>query len=133
MPDWFMDLGRGLIDSGADLIVGHGVPVLQRIVFHRNRPIFGSLGNFIFHTERASTYDREGVDVWSGALCKCRFTDSGCDSIDIMPITVGRPEAGAAGLPPAPRPLTGPDATRVFKRLADGLSSAERGKLRLVG
>src|SRR5690606_11348197 len=94
LPDWFIDLGRLLVDRGADMVVGHGVPVLQRIVFHRGRPIFGSLGNFIFHTARAATYDRERVEVWSGAVCRCRFEDGACSGIDILPVAVGRPEPG---------------------------------------
>jgi poly-gamma-glutamate synthesis protein (capsule biosynthesis protein) len=133
MPAWFMDLGRGLIDFGADLVVGHGVPVLQPVVFHKGKPIFGSLGNVIFHTERAATYDRERPEVWEGAFCRCRFAGGVCETIDVLPVAVGRPEPGADGLPPAPHALTGSDAERIFERLAKNLAGAERGKLRLAG
>lgn len=132
-PDWFFDLGRALIDRGADLVVGHGVPVLQRIAFHRGRPIFGSLGNFVFHTRRAGTYDREGVDVWSGALCRCRFAADGtCLGIDVLPVDVGRPEPGDDGMPPSPAVLRGAGARRVVERLTAGLGEDGRGIVRCL-
>jgi poly-gamma-glutamate synthesis protein (capsule biosynthesis protein) len=134
MPDWFMDLGRTLVEKGADLVVGHGVPVLQRIAFHERRPIFGSLGNFVFHTERAATYDRERPEVWDGALCRCRFGDGGeCEAIEVLPVAVGRPEMDAGGLSPAPAVLKGAAASRVMERLTAGLSGTDREKVRLVG
>lgn len=37
-----------LIDAGADLIIGTGPHVLQRAEVYKNRPIFYSLGNFLF-------------------------------------------------------------------------------------
>ncbi|MFH1226152.1 MAG: CapA family protein [bacterium] len=39
---------RLFIDSGADLVVGHHPHVVQGIEIYNNRPIFYSLGNFIF-------------------------------------------------------------------------------------
>lgn len=39
---------RRLIDAGADVIIGHHPHVLQGIEIYKNRPIFYSLGNFIF-------------------------------------------------------------------------------------
>lgn len=41
-------LGRMMIDSGADVIMGHHPHVLQGIEFYKNKPIVYSLGNFVF-------------------------------------------------------------------------------------
>jgi hypothetical protein len=38
---------RGVIDAGADAVVGHGPHVLRGVEFYRGRPIFYSLGNFV--------------------------------------------------------------------------------------
>lgn len=38
---------RAAVDSGADVVVGHGPHVLRAIECYRGRPIFYSLGNFI--------------------------------------------------------------------------------------
>jgi poly-gamma-glutamate capsule biosynthesis protein CapA/YwtB (metallophosphatase superfamily) len=39
---------QGLVDAGADLVLGHHPQVLQPVVWHRSRPIIPSLGKFIF-------------------------------------------------------------------------------------
>ncbi len=41
-------LARVLIDSGVDVVVGHHPHVVQDVEFYREKPIFYSLGNFIF-------------------------------------------------------------------------------------
>jgi hypothetical protein len=41
-------IGRILIDAGADIIVGHHPHVVQGLEIYKERPIFYSLGNFIF-------------------------------------------------------------------------------------
>lgn len=45
---------RICIDEGADAVIGHGPHVLRGIEIYRNRPIFYSLGNFIFQNETVS-------------------------------------------------------------------------------
>ncbi|MDR0799603.1 MAG: CapA family protein [Dysgonamonadaceae bacterium] len=41
-----------LIDAGADAIIGHHPHVLQSVEYYRDKPIFYSLGNFIFDSSR---------------------------------------------------------------------------------
>lgn len=41
-------LAHGLIDSGADIIIGHHPHVVQGMEIYKDKPIFYSLGNFIF-------------------------------------------------------------------------------------
>lgn len=45
---------RSCIDEGADAVIGHGPHILRGIELYRNRPIFYSLGNFIFQNETVS-------------------------------------------------------------------------------
>ncbi len=42
------NIAHALIDAGADVIIGHHPHVVQGIEVYKNRPIFYSLGNFIF-------------------------------------------------------------------------------------
>lgn len=42
------DLAHTLIDAGADIIIGHHPHVVQGVEIYKNKPIFYSLGNFIF-------------------------------------------------------------------------------------
>ncbi|MBB3593840.1 poly-gamma-glutamate synthesis protein (capsule biosynthesis protein) [Rhizobium sp. BK529] len=113
-PEWMLDLCRDLIDDGADIILGTGSPVMQPIFFHRGKAIIPGLGNFVFHTNRASTYDEKGVDVWRSAALRLTLGYDGvCTGLDILPVAVGRP---SAGISPAPVPLTENDAEAVRVR-----------------
>jgi poly-gamma-glutamate synthesis protein (capsule biosynthesis protein) len=46
-------LGRALIDAGADVIVGHHSHCLHPVEIYRGKPIFYSLGNFLFEGARS--------------------------------------------------------------------------------
>ena len=47
-PDFLPGLAHAAIDAGADAFVGHGPHQLRGIEIYRGRPIFYSLGNFLF-------------------------------------------------------------------------------------
>jgi poly-gamma-glutamate synthesis protein (capsule biosynthesis protein) len=130
-PRWVTDLARHLIDCGADMIVGTGAPVLQAMSFHRGKPILAGLGNFIFHTRRGETYDRQGVDVWTGAICRCSFdmSNRSCRSVEVLPIAVGRPAGAPDNAAAAPSPLGGDAAQRAFDRLTADLAAEDRVRL----
>lgn len=132
-PAWFLDLARETIEQGADVVVAHGVPVLQKISFHRGRPIFCGLGNFIFHTRRPAAYDAQGQDVWSGAVCTCHFAaDGSCSGIEVLPVAVGRPSLEEDRLPAAPGVLHEEAADAVLARLTEGLSADDQPLVRLL-
>lgn len=57
---------RLAIEAGADAFYGHGPHVLRGIEIHRGKPIFYSLGDFIFQNETAllqpwDNYDNQGL------------------------------------------------------------------------
>lgn len=41
-------LARATIDAGADIVVGHHPHVMEKVEYYNGKPIFYSLGNFIF-------------------------------------------------------------------------------------
>jgi poly-gamma-glutamate capsule biosynthesis protein CapA/YwtB (metallophosphatase superfamily) len=132
-PAWLHDLACSMIDRGVHMVVGTGSPVLQPVSFHRGRPILGGLGNLIFHTRRSSTYDREGVDVWTGAACRATFDESGeCNALEIMPVAVGRPDIGPRGLAVGPAALDRAAAGDVFDRLTARLDAGSKARVRLA-
>lgn len=55
-------LGKWLIDNGADVVIGHHPHVTQEIEIYKNKPIFYSLGNFIFD-QYFSKDTQEGYSV----------------------------------------------------------------------
>lgn len=59
---------RACIDSGADVVVMHGAHVLRGVEVYRNRPIFYSLGNFIYQSRSLEKlpediYERYGLGL----------------------------------------------------------------------
>ncbi len=78
-PDWLRRVGRACIEAGATVFVSHGVPMPLGIEFHRGRPLFMGLGNFVFDTYRPERYT-EGA-VWRSALAECRLEN---DRIELL-------------------------------------------------
>ncbi|MGE0814659.1 MAG: CapA family protein [Vicinamibacterales bacterium] len=50
-PEFFVTFARRMVDAGADMVVTSGPHVLRGIEIYKNRPIFYSLGDFIFQNE----------------------------------------------------------------------------------
>lgn len=49
LADYQLEVGHALIDAGADVIIGHHPHSLQEVEVYKGKPIFYSLGNFVFH------------------------------------------------------------------------------------
>lgn len=56
---------RTLIDAGADVIVGHGAHHLRGIEIYKGKPIFYSLGDFIFQNETLLRLPNENFETYS--------------------------------------------------------------------
>jgi poly-gamma-glutamate synthesis protein (capsule biosynthesis protein) len=48
IADYQRTAARAALDAGADLVFGHGPHKMQAVEVHRGKPIFYSLGNFVF-------------------------------------------------------------------------------------
>jgi poly-gamma-glutamate capsule biosynthesis protein CapA/YwtB (metallophosphatase superfamily) len=64
--DFIKEFSRTCIDQGAHAIIGHGPHVLRGIEIYKNRPIFYSLGNFIFQNDTvvklpSDFYEKQGL------------------------------------------------------------------------
>ncbi|NTH68480.1 CapA family protein [Rhizobium rhizogenes] len=121
VPNWVGGLARQCIDAGASIFVSHGAPVLQPLEIYKGRPIFYSLGNFIFHTRSdISTWKR--TEVWESVVGLCSFGfDNRLTSLKLYPVLIG----GEEGLqdPTIERRLVphlaiGASAERILQRLA---------------
>ncbi len=62
------NLAHLIIDSGADAIIGHHPHVIQGIEIYKNKPIFYSLGNFIFDQYFSS-------DTQNGLMIELKFNE----------------------------------------------------------
>jgi poly-gamma-glutamate synthesis protein (capsule biosynthesis protein) len=66
-PEFLHVFARAMIEAGADVFVGHGPHVLRGIEIFKGKPIFYSLGNFIFQNETllrlpSENYERYDLD-----------------------------------------------------------------------
>ncbi len=52
--DFLQVFARSCIDEGAHAVIGHGPHILRGIEMYKKRPIFYSLGNFIFQNDTVS-------------------------------------------------------------------------------
>lgn len=76
------EIGRALIDAGADIIIGHHPHVVQGVEIYKNRPIFYSLGNFIFDQYFS-------VDTQQGLSLDLTLSDQGMQ-IKLLPLVSSR-------------------------------------------
>jgi poly-gamma-glutamate synthesis protein (capsule biosynthesis protein) len=65
-PEFLITAAHAAIDAGADIFVAHGPHILRGIEIYHGRPIFYSLGDFIFENETmqfqpAEIYDALGL------------------------------------------------------------------------
>jgi len=94
-------LARVLADAGADVIVGHGPHVLQRIEWVGNTLVAYSLGNFLFDQPYPA-------DCRQGAILEVTLRGGRIFTVKILPTVV---ESGRT-LPAGPQ-----DAAAIYKRL----------------
>ena len=82
--------GYALIDAGADVIIGHHPHVIEPLEIYNGKPIFYSLGNFIF--DQIQPENNEGVGV------KIKIDKDGRPSFEILPYRIKKMEPQLLGL-----------------------------------
>ena len=115
-------LAEALVQAGADVIVGHHPHVLHGIEVIAGRPVFHSLGNFLFHTLRVgaqpvlrrpdppyswrSLRSRANLD---SAVAIVTLEDRRPTSVEIVPVLIN--------VTGDPEPASGDDAARILATL----------------
>lgn len=126
VPEWVSGVARQCIDAGAAMFVSHGAPVLQPVEIYRRRPIFYSLGNFIFHV-RSEKSTWRAAEVWESVVGLCSYgQDNELIDISFYPIVIG----GEDGLKDlllesrlVPHLATGGSAERILGRFKEQSAS----------
>ena len=67
-PDWLSPLGHQILRAGADAVLCTGPPFAYPVEHIGPGLLAPSLGNLVFHTRRAATYDRLRLPVWTGMV-----------------------------------------------------------------
>jgi len=114
-----LEFGRQAVEAGADVVVGHGPHLVMGAEIHQGRPIFHSLGNFIFQNEAigafpAEAYARFGLgptatpsefldartgkdtrgfpaspEFWQGCAATCEFEAGRLARVRLLPLDLG--------------------------------------------
>jgi poly-gamma-glutamate synthesis protein (capsule biosynthesis protein) len=79
-PNWLVDFTHEAIDAGAATFIVHGPHQLRGVEIYQGRPIFYSLGNFIFHIETIDPMPSDirarydvGMDALASEIYDTRF------------------------------------------------------------
>jgi poly-gamma-glutamate capsule biosynthesis protein CapA/YwtB (metallophosphatase superfamily) len=117
------------IDSGADIVVMHGAPLLHGVEVYHGKPIFYDLGNFIYNVPPVLTYIDEPM-AWESATASVEFVHGKLRSVTFHPVTLnnigtGQPDVHSEytnnpfldtrGLP---QPANGAKGRYILERLA---------------
>jgi poly-gamma-glutamate synthesis protein (capsule biosynthesis protein) len=117
--DFVIEFAHVMVDAGADMVIGHGPHLLRGMEIYKGKPIFYSVGNFVFQPELmrrmpAEDYETLGWDMskpagtmqsqlisesksgfgrdrryWETVLPVCVFEDRQLTEIQLHPITLG--------------------------------------------
>lgn len=122
VPEWVGAVAKQCIDAGAAMFVSHGAPVLQPVEIYRGRPIFYSLGNFIFHVRSANS-PWKAREVWESVIGLCTFGDDGkLANMCFHPVAIGGNEVSRSydlEMRLVPEVVDGPDAERILHRFRE--------------
>jgi poly-gamma-glutamate synthesis protein (capsule biosynthesis protein) len=119
-PEWQKALAHQAIDAGAGVFVSHGVPRMHGIEIYRGRPIFYSLGSFVFQT--ATPLGAYAPDVWQSTLATCRFSGGRLRDIELAPVQLNEQGVSTAlHLETRGRPslAAGDDAAAILAHVAE--------------
>lgn len=109
-------IGRKLVDAGADIILGGHPHVTQSYEIYKSRPIFYSLGNFIFdHTYIPTTRESFIAEITIGNLLDLV-------SVNVIPIIIGENSY-------QPQIVRSPQMAASIKRVNTVLSTFENQSL----
>ena len=118
-PEFLTTFARACIDAGADAFLGHGPHITRAVEIYEGKPIFYSLGNFIFQNDTvrwqpaynyesvglgpehtpADFYDRRSENdargfpgdpiYWSSVVARCEYRARELHRVTLHPIDLG--------------------------------------------
>jgi poly-gamma-glutamate capsule biosynthesis protein CapA/YwtB (metallophosphatase superfamily) len=145
--DFLPAFAHAVIDAGADIVVGHGPHLLRGLEFYKGKPIFYSLGNFIFQYETLERFAADDYDTmkrdpawtagqvtadihqnlersfpaddryWETVLPLCEFEGDRLCEITLYPLTLGFKQP--VWERGIPRLASGAQAEATLRRFAD--------------
>jgi len=108
------EIAHALIDAGADCVIGTHPHVVQGIEVYRDKPIFYSLGNFVFGGNLAPT-DYDGLAL----QMQLHFDHGVCDAVTVqlIPLMTSGVQDGTTDF--CPVIAQGEDRERILSRIQE--------------
>jgi len=88
-PQWYRDWAHQLVDAGADILALHGTPILHGVELFKGKPIFYSLGNFIFQVPPESVHLEEPI-MWESVVAYVDMTKDKVQAVRFVPIKMNK-------------------------------------------
>lgn len=133
--DYEREVGRALIDAGCDLVLGHHPHRLHGVEFYREKPIFYSVGNFVFEPlppsgnsphlsfrGRMTAANVYGVMRREGVLIDARVRGGEIERLRLLPVLLDQ-----GGYPMLRRDAAGQFAS-LLASLSPGMGTAFRAE-----
>ena len=92
-PAWLEHWARRVVDAGADVVAMHGPPFLHGMEVYKGKPIFYSLGNFIFQVPPESIHLEEPI-MWESVVAYVDFRGDSLVAIKLQPIAMNKVGSG---------------------------------------
>ena len=90
---WLEGWARRVVDAGADVVAMHGPPFLHGMEIYKGKPIFYSLGNFIFQVPPESTHLEEPI-MWESVVAYVDIRGDSLVGIRLQPIGMNKIGSG---------------------------------------
>ena len=88
-PAWLERWARQLVEAGADVVAMHGPPLAHGIEVYQGKPIFYSLGNFIFQVPPESIQLEEPI-MWESVVAEVDFVGDRAVAVRLTPIAMNK-------------------------------------------
>ncbi len=115
---WAKTWAARCAESGADIYLSHGAPLLHGIARHKKSLSLFGLGSLVFQSRTAiGHYPGE---VWESAIVHCNYAGGVLDALEIVPVVLNERSDDPLRHAPTrgrPRIATGGDASRILRRL----------------
>jgi poly-gamma-glutamate capsule biosynthesis protein CapA/YwtB (metallophosphatase superfamily) len=92
-PEWLEPWAHELVDAGADVVAMHGPPFLHGMEVYGGKPIFYSLGNFIFQVPPESIWLEEPI-MWESVVAYVDFKGDELSAIRLQPVAMNKIGSG---------------------------------------
>jgi len=86
---WLRPWAHALVESGADVVAMHGPPFLHGMEVYLGKPIFYSLGNFVFQVPPESIHLEEPI-MWESVVAHARFDGDRLAGVRFTPIAMNK-------------------------------------------